>query len=809
MISRRALLLAAATAFAGCSGGGGGPPPAAAPEPAPAIGSTVLGGGSDGLAVELLLAGDAPAWHADQRPIADPTAAAAADAIALDHARSTVLGAGAGPALVGSSLVRRLAAAPGAPADGNQRSGNLDETLLAEAERILAFAAALTPGMESVPMLPWRARSAELTQAPAPELNSTWQTAALGGTAVDVEQLARFIELRVTTARRLLRDRRGARFGADADLGALGLLAMQQALAAEDALFSGMFTAGGALGALPDPRGYDPFAAPRWLPASLAVDLDPAVAGAPQGFSPLDGSSDLAALGSLLRAAVDLSELADPATVLPLPELFRNQPFSPPPSVPVPPSVSWTGQIRALLTFRCQQCHLHQTFGGFSISSYESMRMGGNKTRLFNLQFIVPGNAEASLLHQILTGPPAPFVQMPFVGVILREEVQLIDEWIDGGALKNPPAPPAPPRPGDDSAQVSFKNLVALHFDQHTGALHHRYAADGPSGVATALATGRALQGLAAFARRRPDEALLGRTATRYLNLAVGFAIARLVDGQGRSFDAVDVATGEPLRASAAGDPEPADLRAHAALTAGLFAAAEALPRHHVVQPVARRAAAHLLAAHRTGDLFANEPGAAPDFLTAATLGELLAALRLAAAAGVADAAEARSRLVARLRPVLAFSEWDRDGEVIGDGIPDTDGDGLPEPGAAGGAFGRLPLVVDRIDIDPTRPPADRAPTWSRHVRPLLLRKCAECHMNGNSRGDYRLDTARALATPGESLGQFPMLVPGDAEASFFFRKLASRQPQLGSQMPLQRTPLDDASVALVRRWIESGASAR
>ena len=81
--------------------------------------------------------------------------------------------------------------------------------------------------------------------------------------------------------------------------------------------------------------------------------------------------------------------------------------------------------------------------------------------------------------------------------------------------------------------------------------------------------------------------------------------------------------------------------------------------------------------------------------------------------------------------------------------------------------------------------------------------------MNGNENGDYRLDTVRALATPGESQGQFPMLVPGSAEASFFFQKLASRTPALGTQMPQQRTPFDDAAIGLIREWINSGASAR
>jgi hypothetical protein len=94
-------------------------------------------------------------------------------------------------------------------------------------------------------------------------------------------------------------------------------------------------------------------------------------------------------------------------------------------------------------------------------------------------------------------------------------------------------------------------------------------------------------------------------------------------------------------------------------------------------------------------------------------------------------------------------------------------------------------------------------------VRPLLLAKCGECHLGGNTNGAYRLDTLRSLATPGESLGVLPILVAGDPEASFLFQKISRRQPAIGLAMPLQRPPLDDFSKALVRRWIEQGATSR
>jgi len=344
---------------------------------------------------------------------------------------------------------------------------------------------------------------------------------------------------------------------------------------------------------------------------------------------------------------------------------------------------------------------------------------------------------------------------------------------------------------------------VALHFDAATGGLHHRYESDGPSGVVTALATGHALAALAHLDRIAPELEVSGWTPLTLLARVVEFARDRLVNGYGRCSDAFVLATN-----ARTGD---ADLRAHAALTAGLLDAASRLPAGHPGHDLARATANRLLVrfVDQATGLFAEREGGSAGTYTAATLTDLLAALRLAQAANVPGAAEQRTTLLARLRPALAFAEWDGHGEVLGDGLADTDGDGLSEPAAAGGEHGRLPLLADRIVVNAGAPVVDRPVTWSEHVRPLLVAKCGECHLGGNERGAYRLDTLRALATPGESLGVFPLLVPGDPLASFFYTKLTDRQPALGMPMPLQRPPLDDFQKALVRRWIEQGATSR
>ena len=54
-----------------------------------------------------------------------------------------------------------------------------------------------------------------------------------------------------------------------------------------------------------------------------------------------------------------------------------------------------------------------------------------------------------------------------------------------------------------------------------------------------------------------------------------------------------------------------------------------------------------------------------------------------------------------------------------------------------------------------------------------------------------------------------PLIVPGDPEASLFYRKLVDRVPSVGVQMPEAQPPLSEAGKALVYQWILEGATSR
>ena len=82
--------------------------------------------------------------------------------------------------------------------------------------------------------------------------------------------------------------------------------------------------------------------------------------------------------------------------------------------------------------------------------------------------------------------------------------------------------------------------------------------------------------------------------------------------------------------------------------------------------------------------------------------------------------------------------------------------------------------------------------------------------MNGSSQGDgYLLDTPALLRMTINAKNPMAMIVPGDPDNSYLYRKLVDRRPAFGVQMPEQQPPLAEHGKVLVRRWILEGATRR
>ena len=100
------------------------------------------------------------------------------------------------------------------------------------------------------------------------------------------------------------------------------------------------------------------------------------------------------------------------------------------PTVEVPASnVSFANNVLPVLQTRCFECHGgRQTKEGFNVSTYDSVLAGS-----FDGAVVLPGNATNSLMVQLIAAG-----EMPNRGPkVTSEELQLIIDWINQGALNN------------------------------------------------------------------------------------------------------------------------------------------------------------------------------------------------------------------------------------------------------------------------------------------------------------------------------------------------------------------------------------
>ena len=88
---------------------------------------------------------------------------------------------------------------------------------------------------------------------------------------------------------------------------------------------------------------------------------------------------------------------------------------------------------------------------------------------------------------------------------------------------------------------------------------------------------------------------------------------------------------------------------------------------------------------------------------------------------------------------------------------------------------------------------------FARDVAPLLQSRCVSCHQPGNAKGELSLATADAALEMG-------YIVPGDAQGSHLVAVLVAAEGER-PLMPKKGDPLTVDEVALLRTWIDAGAT--
>jgi mono/diheme cytochrome c family protein len=93
---------------------------------------------------------------------------------------------------------------------------------------------------------------------------------------------------------------------------------------------------------------------------------------------------------------------------------------------------------------------------------------------------------------------------------------------------------------------------------------------------------------------------------------------------------------------------------------------------------------------------------------------------------------------------------------------------------------------------------------YLREIKPILVAKCIKCHGPQKHENGLRLDAGPAILRGGDT---GPAIVPGKAADSLLIQAVTGTT-DLVSKMPSEGEPLSDVQIALLRRWIDSGAKA-
>ena len=113
-------------------------------------------------------------------------------------------------------------------------------------------------------------------------------------------------------------------------------------------------------------------------------------------------------------------------------------------------------------------------------------------------------------------------------------------------------------------------------------------------------------------------------------------------------------------------------------------------------------------------------------------------------------------------------------------------------------------LVISMLGaLAPTLNNASRAESidFQRDVAPILERRCLSCHNDRDRRGGLSLQSSESIGKGGDS-GE--VVVPGEPESSYLLELVIPSDGK--AEMPKGESPLEEAEVAVIRRWIKAGA---
>lgn len=101
--------------------------------------------------------------------------------------------------------------------------------------------------------------------------------------------------------------------------------------------------------------------------------------------------------------------------------------------------------------------------------------------------------------------------------------------------------------------------------------------------------------------------------------------------------------------------------------------------------------------------------------------------------------------------------------------------------------------------------------SFANDIRPLFeMNGCltSACHGGGLVSSGYNLETYAGVIGPGDAARALSIcdVAPGEPDGSFLIEKISNDTPRTGVRMPLNRPPLANDEIELIRTWIAEGA---
>ena len=99
---------------------------------------------------------------------------------------------------------------------------------------------------------------------------------------------------------------------------------------------------------------------------------------------------------------------------------------------------------------------------------------------------------------------------------------------------------------------------------------------------------------------------------------------------------------------------------------------------------------------------------------------------------------------------------------------------------------------------------ANKPEFYTQKVQPIFAAHCVRCHGDSNHRGGLSLGSQQNMLLDRRNK---PVVIPGDAANSLLVHLIRHEGPPNDPMpMPSKRERLSDADIAVVERWVQTGA---